>query len=301
MNTTPNFLVVGCGDVGKRVAHRLLANNAKISALTHSKASENSLKTLGIEPIFADLDQADSVSAITQSFDNIFYFAPPPSSGQIDSRMQNFIQHYLRQHLPKRIVYISTTGVYGDHSDNWINEETPAKPQVDRSRRRLNAENQIIELAKNTKLEYVIVRVAGIYSLEKLPIERLQENKKILARNLSGASNRIHAEDLADILVAAMLNSKSGEIYNATDGAPSTMSDYFMAVAHTFDLPAPEEVDWQYANAHFSQGMLSYLKESKKISNEKILKQLGIHLNYPDLTTGLKQCQEEYNAIHTNS
>ena len=295
MPDKPTYFIVGCGDIGKRVAKKLISTGNQVHALTHNNNTEK-LTTLGIKPHIADLDDSQTLAHLKITYDYIFYFAPPPREGTTDTRMQHFIQTYLRHYPCKRLLYISTTGVYGDQQAQWINEETPVAPQVDRAKRRLDAEQQITLFHEQYATEFVIIRVAGIYSLEKLPINRLQQGITILDRKLSGASNRIHADDLTNICLTAIHKAESAEIFNATDGQPSTMSDYFIKVAAAFDLPTPVEVDWQYAEQHFSTSMLSYLKESKKISNNK-LKKLGIQLQYPSLEAGLKQCLEESYAM----
>lgn len=300
MKDNSSFLIIGCGDIGRRVAKRLIQQGFEVSATSHSSNSEK-LESIGINTFSADLDSPESLQNINRSFDYVFYFAPPNSLGITDSRITGFLNSYLKTHLCKRLLYISTTGVYGDQNEKWIDENTPTNPTVDRSLRRLNAEEQVKSFSQKFGVDFIIVRVAGIYSLEKLPINRLQHGKQILDRKLSGSSNRIHADDLAQICVTAILNSNTGEIYNATDGHPSTMSDYFIEVANTFDLPKPEEVDWKFAEENFTPAMLSYLKESKKISAEKIQQQLGITLKYPSLKEGLEQCLEQYNAENKTS
>ena len=137
----------------------------------------------------------------------------------------------------------------------------------------------------------MILRVAGIYCLEKLPIERLKIGIKILQPDLSPASNRIHADDLANICITAMNHPSANEIFNIADGEPSSISDYFIRVAKTFNLPTPSQLNWEEAKNELSPAMLSYLQESKKVNFEKTRKKLGINLQYPTLSAGLQQCR----------
>lgn len=293
------ILVVGCGDIGKRVAQQHLKRGDLVWALSHRSDSQKQLNTMGIKSIAANLDDSHSLSLLDSTFDAIYYFAPPPSSGTVDTRMTNFLEGYLKNHICKRILYISTTGVYGDHNNQWIDESTALAPNADRSFRRLDAERQIQAFAILHEFDYIIFRVAGIYSLEKLPLDRLRNGFKILDPKLASASNRIHADDLCVACVNAMDKALSGEVFNVADGNPSTMSDYFIKIAHIFELPTPTLVDWEYAEKHFSAGMMSYLNESKKISNKKLIENLDFTLSYPTLDKGLAQCREQYNhEIH---
>jgi nucleoside-diphosphate-sugar epimerase len=122
-----------------------------------------------------------------------------------------------------------------------------------------------------------------------LPIARLQQNLPVLTVAEAPFTNRIHADDLAMICKIAMQNSASGEVYNTCDDQPSTMTDYFNAVADYAELPRPPQVSREKANEVMSVGMLSYLKESRKIHNKKLIETLGIKLRYPTLADALKK------------
>jgi len=290
---TETALIIGCGDIGKRVATLVRQQGQTVIAASHQKESQEILKSLGIKSFFADLDDNETPLSLPENTAQIYYLAPPPARGIVDTRMANFIVNLNETNPPKRIVYISTTGVYGDQQGNWINESSETPAPTDRSKRRLSAESQLKQFCQRTNCEYVILRVGGIYCLEKLPLARIKDGVKVLQANIAPASNRIHADDLAHICIAAMQSTFANEIYNATDGNPSSISDYFIQVAKTFHLSAPEEIDWQQAEKDISPAMMSYLKESKKISVDKLFKQLNIKFKYPTLEDGLKQCQEE--------
>lgn len=293
-------LIIGCGDVGKRVAKQLMQIRQPVIAASHSEESRNTLKQLGIDSVFADLDEIDSLKLLPAEATQIYYFAPPPSDGEVDSRMTNFLASLKLSNSKTRIIYISTTGVYGDHQGEWIDESTPTTAPSNRSKRRLNAETRLIRFCEQKNCEYIILRVGGIYCLPKLPLQRLQSGVKILKANIAPASNRIHANDLANICITAMNSQHVNEIYNACDGNPTSISDYFIQVAKIFHLPAPEEIDWDQANKDISPAMMSYLQESKKIKIDKLLQQLEIQFKYPDLDSGLKQCLEEANANNSD-
>ena len=194
--------------------------------------------------------------------------------------------------LPEKIVLLSTTAVYGDCNGEWIDETAEVNPQTDRGRRRLDAEEALDEWAKARNVTFIIIRVSGIYGPGRLPIERLKKALPILREDQAPYSNRIHQDDLARVCVAAAENAPNGAIYNACDGHPSTMSHYFKSIARALDLPMPPEIDRQQAEKELSPGMLSYLRESRRLSNRKMLEELKISLQYPNLDSGLQSISE---------
>jgi nucleoside-diphosphate-sugar epimerase len=102
-------------------------------------------------------------------------------------------------------------------------------------------------------------------------------------------TNRIHVVDLVAALEAAMERAPSGGLYNACDGHPSTMTDYFLAVAGAAGLPPPPLIPLAEASGQLSEGMLSYLAESRRLSNRRLIEGLGLSLRYPTLADGLRE------------
>ena len=138
----------------------------------------------------------------------------------------------------------------------------------------------------------MILRVPGIYAKERLPIERLKKGMPVIHEDEAGYTNRIHADDLAQACKAAMEYETSNEIINVTDGNPSTMTDYFNQVADFTGLPRPPQISLEEAEKTLSLGMLSYMKESRRIKNDKMLELLKIKLIYPDLKSGLNSHEQ---------
>ena len=188
---------------------------------------------------------------------------------------------------PVKLVLISTTGVYGDCNGDWIDESRPVNPQADRAHRRVSAENLLGAYCKQNNVQYIVFRVPGIYAADKLPLKRISSGEPILRAEDSGYTNRIHALDLAAFCVEAISCEIPPGVYNCCDGNPSTMNDYFKRVADAKKLPRPEEIDLVRAQQELTQGMLSYLAESKRISNDKLLENFNTSFVYPDLSVGL--------------
>lgn len=294
MNTqiTPyaHVYIAGCGDIGRRVARRWQAKGLPVTGLVNSTSSLNTLKERKVKAVQVDLDDESPVFPALAANSLIYYFVPPPSQGVVDSRCQHFLLALSAQVVkPKRIVVISTTGIYGDCGGALINEEQPANPMVDRARRRYDMEQQLKHWCEQHAVELIILRVGGIYGPQRLPIKRVREGIPVLDEVLAPKTNRIHEEDLADICVAAARVDFDFRIYNVSDGSNSNMTEYFYILADHFNLPRPPAVDWQEAERVMSKGMLSYLKESRRIDNARMLKELEITLSYPSLETGLSE------------
>jgi len=278
-------LIVGCGDIGRRVAARW--QGVPVTGLVSSAASAAQLQQAGITPLQANLDDPTSLKDLPVAGALVYYFAPPPATGTTDPRMGHFLASIAPAQLPSRIVYISTSGVYGDRGGDQVNEDTPPNPQVDRARRRYDAEQQLRRFGQQYGIAVVILRVGGIYGPGRLPIKRLQDRIPIIHEHLAPTTNRIHAEDLAQICVAAARRGRADSVYNVSDGTHSNMTEYFNTVADFLKLPRPPAIDWEEAERTLSAGMLSYLKESRRMDNRRMLQELGIKLQYPSLEAGL--------------
>ncbi len=289
-----NAIIIGCGDIGIRVGQQLL-QQCRITGIVRSKKSAEKLISYGFNAAIFDLDQPASALPAILSDSLIFYFSPPTENGEQDLRMKNFLAALGSSPAnPTRIIYISTTAVYADSKGGWINEQTPTQPSNSRGKRRLDAEQQLIDFQHQRPVNISILRVSGIYSANRLPFRQIKANQPILQLEIAPFSNRIHADDLANICIAAAFKpTKSVAIFNVSDGNPGSISQYFKTVALAFNLQPPPEISWKAAQQMLSPGMLSYLCESKRIDNRLIKRELGVTLCYPTLASGLKQCATE--------
>ncbi|WP_419628429.1 SDR family oxidoreductase, partial [Thiolapillus sp.] len=280
-------LIAGCGYVGRRLAESL--GKTGISGLVRSEESSRELAGMGITPVRCDLGRTAVGLPSTRGTD-IYYLLPPPKTGVVDSFMENFLQGLEGSGPPRRIVYLGTTGVYGDCRGEWVDESTPVNPKADRALRRLDAEQQLQAWVRHQDTELVRLRVAGIYGPDKLPLQRLRAGKPMVAERHAPWTNRIHVDDLVQVLQAAMVRGRNGEVYNVTDGQPGNMAAYFNRVADFAGLPRPAVIDPSAGEQALSAGLRSYLAESRRIDNRKMLRELGVELRYPTLEQGLAAC-----------
>ncbi len=280
------MLIVGCGYIGRRLATRASGEGDRVSGTVRSESSLQALRAIGIDALRVDLDRGGLPSGRTAG-ERIYYLAPPPAEGGIDTRMRHFIAGFTVSGQPRRIVYISTTGVYGDCQGEWVDESRAVNPQVDRAQRRWDAEQQLRAWRDASGGELVILRVAGIYGPGKLPLARLRKGIPMVAEADAPWTNRIHAEDLVETCVQAMQHGVDGAVYNVSDGHPGNMTDYFNRVADLAGLERPATISLEQAREALSPGLMSYLGESRRLSNRRMREELGVKLRYPTLDEGL--------------
>ena len=283
------MFIIGCGYLGRRVATALRERGEPVTGIVRSEDSAKAVAALGAEPLRLDLER-DSLDMLQCAGERMFHFAPPPGPGADDPAMARLLGAFARVGHPRRLVYISTTGVYGDCEGAWVDETWPARPVAERALRRWDAEQQLRRWSSDSGAELVILRVAGIYACDRLPLARIREGQPVVNTDEAPWSNRIHIDDLTAVCLAAMERAPVGALYNVCDGSPSTMTDYFCRVADAAGLPRPPQIPLAEAPGRVSAGMLSYLRESRRLSNRRMCDELGVRLRFPSLADGLDAC-----------
>lgn len=285
MSDNKRITITGCGYIGRRLALQLLKKKIPVSGYVSSEPSLAECRNRNIPCEIMDLDKP--LPDIDLAGHRAIYLAPPPRSGKTDTRISHYLPAIVR-HKPEKFVLISTTGVYGDCKGAWVDEATPLNPIADRAFRRADAERQVQKFCQQLDIPLVILRVPGIYGPGKIPLDRIKSGLPIVNKQESPFTNRIHADDLVNICEQALLDTGITGIYNVSDGHPGTMYDYFTGVAAAMKLAPPPAISLQEARHQLSAGMLSYMAESRRINNKKLLKDFAIELQYPDLQAGLK-------------
>ena len=290
-DTMSNVLIVGCGYVGKRIAKLALTEGSDVFALVRNGEKAAELEQSGIHALCGNFDEPDRLPELPTRDAVVHYLVPPIGGGSIDPRVRLFAASIAPGNEPRILVYMSTSGVYGDCRGRTIDEETPVNAQTTRARRRLDAEEYLLSWGRNRNVPIVILRVSGIYGPERVPIAQIESGNPIIREAESPLSNRIHVDDLAVVCMAAAVKGEAGEIFNVSDGNCTTMTSYFNAVADEFGLMRPSQVSREQAPRLMNPLILSYFSESRCLDNNKMLERLGITLKYPTLTEGLKGCR----------
>lgn len=281
----PGLLIVGCGDVGMRLLP-LLRERFRVFAVTSQAARCAELRAAGAVPVVADLDRPRTLVRLAGLARRVVHLAPPPGQGDLDLRTRNLIAI-----LPEgaRVVYVSTTGVYGDRGGALTPETTPAAPRNARARRRVDAERVLRAWALAAGGRVTILRAPGIYARERLPLERLQRGTPALRAEDDVYTNHIHADDLARLAVLALFRGRSARVYNASDDTCMKMGEYFDAVADAFGQPRPPRLARAELEQAVSPMLLSFMSESRRLSNDRIKRELRARLRHARVEEALAE------------
>jgi nucleoside-diphosphate-sugar epimerase len=281
------LLIIGCGDVALRALPQL-RERYRIYGLTHNRDRAPLLRAHGILPILGDLDNPASLDGLTGIAHDVLHSAPPPPRGARDTRTAHLIAALSKaKSLPQQLVYISTSGVYGDCAGQVIDETRPLHPQSARAQRRVDAECRLRDWGRRSRVRISILRAPGIYSERRLPLARLEAGTPALNSDEDGYSNHVHADDLARMAIAALRFGHAGRMYNASDDSALKMGDFFDLVADHCGLPRPPRVSRTEANQRVPSNVLSFMNESRQLSNRRIKKELRFKLRYPTVRDGI--------------
>jgi nucleoside-diphosphate-sugar epimerase len=278
------LLIVGVGDVARR-ALPLLAARYDVLALVRSAGSA---APPGARVAIGDLDRPETLARLAGAADAVLHLAPPDETRDGDPRTANLVAALSGARMvPRRFVYISTSGVYGDCGGERIDESRPVNPATPRAARRVDAERAVAEWGAATGVETVILRVPGIYAADRLPVERLKRGTPVLRADEDVYTNHVHADDLAAICVRALEADAPAGIYNASDDSELKMGEWFDLVADRFGLPRPPRVSRAEAARTISPMLLSFMSESRRLANRRLKDVLGVRLQYPTVFDGV--------------
>jgi nucleoside-diphosphate-sugar epimerase len=190
---------------------------------------------------------------------------------------------------PVRVVYASTTGVYGDCGGAWIDETRAPRPANARAKRRVSAEGQLRRATARGSVSASIARIPGIYARNRLPLARLERRTPALVDADDVYTNHIHADDLAAILVRLATHGRPARAIHASDDSSLKMGAYFDAVADTFGLARAPRITRAQAQAQIDPMLLSFMRESRRLINRRLKEELRVRLRYPSVETFLSE------------
>jgi nucleoside-diphosphate-sugar epimerase len=279
----PRLLIVGCGDVGMRLLP-LLAGRFRVFALTSQPERCAELRAAGAVPLVADLDRPSSLVRLRKLAPWVLHLAPPQADGEHDRRTRHLVAAL---GAVRRMVYVSTSGVYGDCGGALVAEHRPVAPRNARARRRVDAERILRAWALANGTALAILRVPGIYADDRLPLRRLEQGTPALRTDDDVYTSHVHADDLARIALLALLRGRPGRVYHAVDDTRMKMGDYFDLVADSFGLARPPRLPRAELASQVSPMLLSFMSESRQLDNTRLRRELRARLRHPDVASTL--------------
>jgi nucleoside-diphosphate-sugar epimerase len=285
----PRLLIVGCGDVGLRVL-RLLCDRWQVLALTSSPGRCSALRAAGAVPLLGDLDRPSTLARLAHVADAVLHLAPPPGSGIDDPRTLALLRALARGGSVQRVVYASTSGVYGDCGGAWVRETRALHPLTDRARRRAHAEASVLAFARALHVRATVLRVPGIYALDRPdgdPRERVRRGTPALMASDDVFTNHIHADDLARACVAALLRGPMQRAIHVNDDSASLLGDHLDRVADLCGVPRVPRITRAQATSQLGAQRMSFLGESRRLDNTRMKRELKLVLRYPNVEAAL--------------
>ena len=285
----PDIFIAGCGYCGERLARTYRDTGTGVTCMVRSPERAQRLTSDGFVTTTLALDDITELPPLDLSGQTVFYLVPPPGGGTSDLRARNFISLLSPAGTPKKIIYMSATSVYHETDGGTVTEASPTIPDTAMGKRRLDAEIIFRDYGSKVGIPVITLRVSGIYGPGRLPLMQISQGQPLLNEEESGPSNRIHVDDLADICRAAALHGNGGDIFNVSDGHPSSMTSYFDACADALSMPRQPRVSLTEARQLMTPLMFSYVSQSRIVDNSAMMHKLRITLRYPTAQEGLKK------------
>ena len=272
--------IVGNGYIGDFISNRF-KNKHQFIGICRSVKSNCSLN------ISLDISKDNEMLCkLIEPNGVVIYLAAPQKEGSTDTTLYNFLRCVEKSNV-KKIIYVSTSGVYGDKKDRTVNEESKLEPITKRAIRRVDAENQI----KSSLIKFTILRVPGIYGVNRLPIQRIKERMPLIKRDICKHTNLIHAKDLSDIIENCISNEKTNNIImNVSDGTPIKTTDYYLKIYDALKIDYPEFIDYEIANKIYDEKRKSFINESRILDVTRMNKLMPDIIKFKDVVTGIEDC-----------
>ncbi len=273
------LLSFGHGYTAQALAKLLLPEGWTIYGTTRNQSDFRGLEESGIVPVLWSEGMPEN--AFSQASHILISTAPDADGDPVLHEYESQIKEMAKG--LDWVGYLSTTGVYGDHQGGWVDESTPLTPSTKRGKLRVEAENQWKSMGC---LPLHIFRLAGIYGPGRGPFEKLRQGKARRIIKENQVFSRIHVEDIAQVLAASMAQPNPGAVYNVCDNDPAPPQDVIGHAAELLGIKVPPDIP--FGSADLTPMARSFYAESKRVRNDRMLRELSITLRYPTYRDGLK-------------
>jgi nucleoside-diphosphate-sugar epimerase len=272
------LLSFGHGYSASGLARLLLPHGWRVIGTTRSAEKAGKIAATGVTPLI--WPGADVTGALEQATHVLVSAAPDAAGDPVLRELREAIAACARRF--RWVGYLSTTGVYGNHDGDWVDEDSPLTPATERGKARVLAEAEWRAIAG---LPLHIFRLAGIYGPGRGPFEKVRQGTARRIVKPGQVFSRIHVDDIAQVLAASIARPNAGRAYNLCDDDPAPPEDVIAHAAHLLGLPVPPAED--FAMAEMTPMARSFYAESKKVRNDRIKTELGVRLIHPDYRSGL--------------
>jgi nucleoside-diphosphate-sugar epimerase len=288
-----SLFVFGLGYSSRAIGALLRERGWRVAGTVRSARKFAEIEAEGLSPLLFD----DSAGIKRALFTTSHCLVSTPPGGQADPVLKAHSHALLNARALRWIGYLSTIGVYGDRQGSWVDENTQAEPVTDRGAARIGAEEAWAAYSADRGTSLDIFRLSGIYGPGRSPIDRIREGDARRIIKPGQVFNRIHVADIAQTVVAAMLQDRAGggvRLFNVTDDEPAPPQDVVLYAAQVIGAPPPPEV--QFDGAELSPMARSFYADNKRVRNDKIKRDLGVRLRYPTYREGLRSLAQADDA-----
>jgi nucleoside-diphosphate-sugar epimerase len=275
----------GLGYSAEALARRLAANGWQIAGTSRTADKTAHIAELGYDAYLFDGEtRGKDIAQALSDATHVLVSAGPSEHG--DPVLQHYSDGLARAKDLRWIGYLSTIGVYGDTGGTWVDEETPPHATSERAKRRTEAERQWLAFGKETGKQVQIFRLGGIYGPGRSAIDDLIEGTARRIVKPGQVFNRIHVEDIANVLIAATAGGGHHAIYNVTDNEPAPPQDVIAFAAELLGVEPPAEIPFETAD--LSPMARSFYSANRRVSNSRMKSDLGAKLSFPSYREGLR-------------
>jgi nucleoside-diphosphate-sugar epimerase len=286
MGKTPVLLCFGYGYSAQALGRRLLAKGWRVLGTARSAEKAEAIRAMGAEPVPWPPARCGPLLDLAT---HVLVSAPPGPGG--DPVLMHCAGAFgARAEDLDWVGYLSTVGVYGDRGGEWVDESAECRPATGRGRARLAAEQEWLAYWHEAGLPVHVFRLAGIYGPGRGPFAKVRAGTARRIIKAGQVFSRIHVEDIATVLEASIARPHPGTVYNVCDDEPAPPEDVIAYAAELLGLPVPPAVG--YEEAELTPMARSFYAESKRVSNARIKKELGVRLAYPTYREGLQALLE---------
>ncbi len=293
-------LIVGCGYLGRKLGSFLIDGGERVLGTVRSSDRAAEIASIGIEPVIADVLKPASLQHLPAA-ERVFYCVGYDRSAGVPLRLVYVegLQNVL-DHLPRsvtRLVYASSTGVFGQSEGEWVDEDSAASPQHESGRACLEAEFRVLgwATARTPSAVAVVLRFAGLYGPGRVVRRPMVEHGDPIPGDPSKFLNLIHIDDAAQAAAVALTTARPHSLYVVSDDRPVTREEYYSRMACILGAPAP-----RFAPAEVVSSESARDSTNKCVCNRRMKLGLVTNLRYPDITTGLAAALGENSSPQTH-